>query len=73
MNLSLLMESSKIKVSLMNFDINDHIEGSKFSKIISKYDFKKTNNDFLTMNIDIQNQYLESNMRKIFIKSSFLC
>ena len=66
MNLSLLMESSKIKVSLMNFDINDHIEGSKFSKIISKYDFKKTNNDFLTMNIDIQNQYLESNMRKIY-------
>ena len=66
MNLSLLMEHTKIKLSLMSFDINDHIEGSKFSKIISKYDFKKTNNDFLTMNIDIQNQYLESNMRKIY-------
>ena len=66
MNLSLLMEPTKIKLSLMNFDINDHIEGSKFSKIISKYDFKNTNNDILTMNIDIQNQYVECNMRRIY-------
>ena len=63
---NLLIEPTKINFSLMNFEIKDHIENSKYSKLFSKYEFKNTSDNIFTINININEKILQNKAQKIY-------